>query len=147
MGRRMPKDVRAGKGDRVAVHYTGSLDDGQVFDSSEGREPLEFTVGDGEVIHGFERAVEGLAMGEERTVSLAPHDGYGEYDPELVIEGAKDQFPADVRVGQSFHFHLKSDEEADGVIKEIRKDTVLVDFNHPLAGKRLTFHIKLVRVN
>lgn len=143
----MAERVRASEGSKVAVHYTGTLDDGQVFDSSEGREPLEFTVGEGEVIRGFERAVEGLALGEERTVTLAPQDGYGEYDPELVIEGARDQFPADVRAGQSFHIHLKSDEEADGVVKEVRKDTVLVDFNHPFAGKQLTFRVKLVRVD
>lgn len=142
----MPGVARASQGSKVAVHYTGTLEDGQVFDSSEGREPLEFTVGEGEVIQGFERAVEGLAMGEERTVVLAPGDGYGEYDPELVIEGEKERFPPDVRVGQSFHFHLKGDEEADGVIKEVRKDTVVVDFNHPLAGKQLTFRVKVVRV-
>lgn len=142
----MAKASKVSPGDRVAVHYTGTLDDGQVFDSSEDRDPLEFTVGAGDVIPGFEAAVLGMLQGQEKTVTLPPDQAYGDYDPELVIEGPRERFPKDVTVGQSYHFHLAKDEEADGIVKEIRTDTIVVDFNHPLAGKRLTFRLKLLRV-
>lgn len=133
------------QGDRVSVHYTGTLDDGEVFDSSEGREPLEFTVGEGEVIRGFEDAILGMSPGDEKTVVLAPADAYGDYDREMVVEGPREKFPADVREGQSFHVHLQGDQEADAVVKEVRKESVVLDFNHPLAGKRLTFRIKVLK--
>jgi peptidylprolyl isomerase len=142
----MAETAKVTMGSRVAVHYTGSLDDGHVFDTSADREPLEFTVGEGEVIRGFEAAVLGMAVGDEKTVKLPPEEAYGEYDPELVIRGPRGRFPEGIAVGESFHFHLQGDQEADGVVKEIDEDGVLVDFNHLLAGKALTFHLKVLKV-
>ncbi len=142
----MPAAHKAARGSRVSVHYKGTLDDGQVFDSSEDREPLEFTVGEGEVISGFETALIGMTSGEEKTVRLEPAQAYGEYDPELVVAGPRARFPPDVQPGQSFHVHLQGDQEADAVVKEVRKGAILLDFNHPLAGKALTFRLKLVKV-
>lgn len=139
--------AKAGKGSKVAVHYKGTLDDGEVFDSSEGREPLEFTIGGGQLIPGFEKAVTGMAEGEEKTVTLPPGDAYGEYDHELVIEGPKSAFPSGLKVGGSYTFQIGKGDEAEGIVKEIRDGTVVVDFNHPLAGKRLTFHVRVVSVS
>lgn len=139
--------AKAGRGSKVAVHYKGTLDDGEVFDSSEDREPLEFTLGGGQLIPGFEKAVTGMAAGEEKTVTLEPADAYGEYDRELVIEGPKDAFPEGLKVGGSYTFQIAKGDEAEGVVKEIRDSTVVVDFNHPLAGKRLTFHVRVVSVS
>ena len=140
------KAGKAAQGSKVAVHYSGALDDGKVFDSSEGREPLEFTIGGGQLIPGFEQAVLGMAAGEEKTVTLEPADAYGDYDSELLIEGPKSAFPEGLKVGGSYTFQIGRGDEAEGVVKEIRDSTVLVDFNHPLAGKRLTFHVRVVSV-
>lgn len=143
----VPDGGKVSRGDRVSVHYTGTLDDGAVFDSSQEREPLEFTVGDGEVIPGFEDAVIGMSPGDEKTVVLSPSEAYGEYDREMLVEGPRDKFPANVEAGQSFHVHLQGDEEADAVVKEVRKDSVVLDFNHPLAGQRLTFRIRVLNID
>ena len=139
--------MKAGKGRKVAVHYRGTLDDGEEFDSSQDREPLEFVVGSGELIPGFEKAVVGMEPGQEKTVSLEPEDAYGPYEDELVIEGPRNSFPeAEIRLGQSFTVHLNDGEEAVGRVVRVAGDTVALDFNHPLAGKRLTFHVHVVSV-
>ena len=139
--------MKAGKGRKVAVHYRGTLDDGEEFDSSQDREPLEFVVGSGELIPGFEKAVVGMEPGQEKTVSLEPEDAYGPYEDELVIEGPRNSFPeAEIRLGQSFTVHLHDGEEAVGRVVRVAGDTVALDFNHPLAGKRLTFHVHVVSV-
>lgn len=139
--------MKVAKGRKVAVHYRGTLDNGEEFDSSEGREPLEFVVGQGDLIPGFEEAVLGMEPGQEKTVTLAPEDAYGTYEEELVIEGPRSSFPSGkVELGQSFTVHLKSGEEAEGRVTRVDAQKVTLDFNHPLAGKRLTFHLKVVRV-
>ncbi len=139
--------MKAAKGRKVAVHYRGTLDNGDEFDSSEGREPLEFVVGQGNLIAGFEAAVLGMELGEEKTVTLAPEDAYGPYEDELVIEGPRSTFPpGKVELGQSFTVHLKDGEEAEARVVRADAQTVTLDFNHPLAGKRLTFRLKIVRV-
>lgn len=140
--------MKAAKGRKVAVHYRGTLDGGEEFDSSGEREPLEFVVGQGELIPGFEKAVVGMEPGQEKTVTLDPEDAYGPYEDELVIEGPRNSFPdGELRVGQSFTVHLRDGQEAEGRVLRLGEDTVTLDFNHPLAGKRLTFHLRVVSVS
>lgn len=139
--------MKVTKGRKVAVHYRGALDNGEEFDSSEGREPLEFVVGDGEMIPGFEKAVLGMEAGQSRTVRLDPEDAYGPYEDGLVVEGPRNSFPdGELKVGQSYTVHLHSGQEAVGRVLRIGEETVTLDFNHPLAGKRLTFHVRVVSV-
>ncbi len=139
--------MKAAKGRKVAVHYRGTLDDGEEFDSSSDREPLEFVVGSGDLIPGFEQAIVGMEAGQEKTVSLEPEDAYGPYEDELVIEGPRHTFPdGEIQVGQSFTVHLKGGQEAVARVLRVDGDKVALDFNHPLAGKRLTFHLRVVSV-
>ncbi len=139
--------MKAAKGRKVTLHYRGTLDNGEEFDSSEGREPLEFVLGAGDMIPGFEKAVAGMEVGQEKTVTLEPEDAYGRYEDALVIEGPRNSFPdGELQVGQSFTIHLRSGEEAVGRVVRIQDQTVAMDFNHPLAGKRLTFHLRVVSV-
>ncbi len=137
------------EGDTVKVHYTGKLDDGTVFDSSKGQEPLEFTMGKGQLIPGFEQAVEGMEPGESKTVTIPANEAYGPHHDEMVIEVARDQFPADQEpeVGQQYRVH-----QADGTpfvvtVTDVTPDTITLDANHPLAGQDLTFDIQLVDIN
>ncbi len=139
--------MKATKGRKVTVHYRGTLDDGQEFDSSEGREPLEFVVGGGDMVPGFEKAVVGMEPGQKKTVILEPEDAYGAYEDELVIEGPRNAFPeGELKVGQSYTVHLRRGQEAVGRVLRLGQDTVALDFNHPLAGKRLTFDLHVVSV-
>lgn len=139
---------KAKQGDTVAVHYTGKLDDGQVFDSSQGRDPLEFEVGSGQVIPGFERAVDGLAVGESREVRIEPEEGYGEPREDLIVAVERDQFPADAdpAVGQQVQVQVAPEENRVATIREIGDDSITLDLNHPLAGQPLTFDVELVEI-
>ena len=128
------------KGDHVFVHYTGTLDDGVQFDSSEGRDPLEFDVGAGQMIKGFDSAVIGMKAGEEKTVRIEAEDAYGMTDKNLIIDVPKSQVP-DAKAGDT----LYSRDQPVKVVS-VGSDTVKIDFNHPLAGKALTFRIKLVKI-
>lgn len=139
--------MKAAKGRRVAVHYRGTLDDGQEFDSSAERDPLEFVVGQGDLIPGFEKAVIGMEPGQEKTVTLELEEGYGPYQPELVVEGPRSSLPeGEPRVGQSVTVHLKGGQEAVARVVRLGAETVSLDFNHPLAGRRLTFRLRVVSV-
>ena len=139
--------MKVTKGRKVSVHYRGTLDNGEEFDSSEGREPLEFVVGQGDLIPGFEKAVIGMEAGQKKTVTLEPQDAYGAYEDELVVDGPRNAFPeGELRVGASYTVHLRGGEEAVGRVVRIEKDTVAMDFNHPLAGKRLTFRLRVLSV-
>ena len=139
--------MRVTKGRKVSVHYRGTLDDGQEFDSSEGREPLEVVAGEGELIPGFEKAILGMESGQRKKVTLEPKDAYGPYDDELVIEGPRSAFPeGELKVGASYTVHLRDGEEAVGRVVRVDKDSVALDFNHPLAGKRLTFELHVLSV-
>ncbi|OGS63384.1 MAG: hypothetical protein A3K59_06010 [Euryarchaeota archaeon RBG_19FT_COMBO_69_17] len=140
--------MKAIEGSRVIVHYRGTLEDGSEFDSSEAREPLEFVVGSGDLIPGFESAVVGMDAGEETTFTLDPEQAYGAHDADLLIEGPRAAFPlGELVVGQSYTFQLGPGKEAEGRISRLDGDTVLVDFNHPLAGRRLTFRVKVLAVD
>ena len=128
-------------GDTVSVHYRGTLDDGSEFDSSAGRDPLQFTVGEGQVIPGFDSAVVGMAVGDKKEVRLEPDDAYGERTDERVISVPKDQAPEGLEVGQQVMLG-----QAPATVVEINDEGVTVDANHPLAGQALTFEIELVGV-
>jgi FKBP-type peptidyl-prolyl cis-trans isomerase 2 len=132
----------AADGDLVSVDYTGTLDDGTQFDSSEGREPLQFVVGSGQVIAGFDDAVRGLAVGESRTVRIEPANAYGETDPALVTEIPLDQLPDGVAAGDQ----LVAGNGQQVTVLEMTETGAMIDFNHPLAGQALTFDVELVAI-
>lgn len=135
------------KGDKVRAHYTGTLADGTVFDSSREREPLEFTLGAGMLIPGFERAVEGLAQGESVTVEIEPDDGYGSYDSELVFTVSKAQVPSHIPLKEGTPLQLSNEQgQMDVLITEVGPEEITLDANHPLAGKTLTFAIEIVEI-
>lgn len=138
----------AKRGDKVHIHYTGRLSDGSVFDSSEGRDPLQFTVGSGQVIAGFDKAVTGMTEGDKQTVSIPADQAYGDFRPDLVFEVPRDQFPADItpEVGQRLQMQNGS-QVAMVVVSEVTDDLVKLNANHPLAGKELIFDLQLVRID
>lgn len=137
---------QAKKGDKVKVHYHGRLNDGSTFDSSAGRQPLEFEVGSGMVIKGFDDGVTGMSVGDKKTISIPAEDAYGSRQEEMVIEFPKDNFPADIEpeVGMTLNMHSDNGQELPVIITNINDDTITLDANHPLAGKELIFDIELV---
>lgn len=139
---------QAQNGDKVRVHYEGTLRTGETFDTSKGREPLEFTVGSGQVIKGFDEGVKGMQVGEKRTLEIPVSDAYGEASEDLIIEFPKAQFPGDMNpeVGQQLMMSNGSGQSFPVTIREIKDDSVLLDANHPLAGQDLIFNIELVEI-
>lgn len=137
------------KGDRASIEYTGTFKDGSVFDSSQGRAPLQFEVGAGQVIPGFEKAVEGMKVDEEKTFTIAAEEAYGPIRAELVQEVPKDKLPKDLKPEQGMQLLLQGPqgERMPVTITKVSADTITIDMNHPLAGKELTFKIKLVGIN
>ena len=135
-------------GDKVKVHYHGRLTSGETFDSSEGREPLEFEVGSGMVIKGFDDGVTGMKVGEKKTVNISAEQAYGEKNPDMVIEYPRDQFPShiELKVGEQLVMSSASGQQFQVRIAEIKDDVVLLDANHPLAGEELIFDIELVEI-
>lgn len=135
-------------GDTVKVHYTGRFEDGVVFDSSEGRDPLEFTVGAGMLIRGFEDALIGMAPGEKKTVRVEPQDAYGDYDDNLVLTMPLDRVPEDItpEVGMELQLISQSGQKLPVVVKEVQEEAIILDANHPLAGKVLVFDIELLEI-
>ncbi len=133
-------------GDTVKVHYTGKLQDGSVFDSSEGKEPLEFTLGEGQLIPGFEKAVEGLNQGDSTEVTIPKDEAYGEPREDLVINVPKDNLPDDVtpEVGMQLQVNQPDGQSIPVRITEIGDEELTLDANHPLAGQELTFEIEVV---
>ena len=140
---------QAQKGDRVKVHYKGTLDDGTVFDSSRERgQPLEFTLGQGRLIKGFEAVVTGLAVGETETVTIPPEEAYGLSNNDLVRKIARDQFPSQIEAKVGAYVSTKHPDGGmlEAVITKVTEDAVTLDANHPLAGKALTFELELVDI-
>ena len=135
-------------GNKVKVHYKGWLSDGTEFDSSEGRDPLAFTLGEGKVIPGFDKAVLDLAVGESGKVDIPCNEAYGPHHTEMVMEVDRNQFPVDVPLSIGQHFQFDSNDGTTHVFRAttINDDTVMLDGNHPLAGKDLTFEITLVEI-
>ncbi len=136
------------KGNAVSVHYHGKLTDGTTFDSSEGREPLSFTAGSGQVIKGFDEAVLDMKVGEKKTVNIPVAHAYGERNSDMVMEYPKSEFPADMnpQVGMELQMGDDSGNVFPVVIVEVGEETVLLDANHPLAGQDLVFEIELVSI-
>ena len=135
-------------GDKVKVHYHGKLTSGETFDSSEGRSPLEFEVGGGMVIKGFDDGVTGMSAGEKKTLNIPFDEAYGPRNPEMIIEFPKDKFPADMplEVGLPLMMSGAQGEQFQVVVSQIKEDSVMLDANHPLAGQDLIFDIELVEI-
>jgi peptidylprolyl isomerase len=139
---------KAKLGDNVKAHYTGKLDDGTVFDSSRDRGPLEFSIGENQVIKGFEEAVVGMSEGESKTVTVASEEAYGARREDLVITLQRSQIPANVELREGLHLQMR---QQDGtvfnvMVSDLSDEQVTLDANHPLAGKDLTFEIELVEI-
>ena len=139
---------QAKPGDTVRIHYTGTLNDGTEFDSSRGREPLEFAIGSGQVIPGFDNAVEGMSVGENKSVKIEPDQAYGARHDQLVQQVPKSALPDDLEatVGMQLQSQSPDGQVMMFVVAEVGDDTITVDGNHPLAGHALNFDIELVSI-
>lgn len=140
--------TQAKSGDTVRIHYTGTLEDGTQFDSSDGRDPLEFALGGGQVIPGFDSAVDGMTVGDSKSVTIEPDQAYGQRHEQLVQEVPKSALPEEMEPATGMQLQSQS---PDGqvmnlVVTEVREDSITVDANHPLAGQALTFAIELVEI-
>jgi peptidylprolyl isomerase len=135
-------------GDKVKVHYTGKFEDGEVFDSSENRDPLDVEVGAAQVIKGFEDALVGMEEGEKKTVSVPPDQGYGPHDPALLIDIPNAQIPKEVSPAVGMKLRLNDDKGQSILVtvSEIGGDSIKLDANHPLAGKVLVFDLELINI-
>ncbi len=133
------------KGSKVKVYYTGKLKDGTVFESNLGQEPLQFVVGKGKVIKGFEKAVMGMSLGERKTVILKPAEAYGQTDPDLIWSVKAQELPEGTsrEIETEVSFTDAAGNEIEGRISSIADDMVTIDGNHPLAGRNLTFELKI----
>jgi peptidylprolyl isomerase len=138
----------ANKGDNVKVHYKGTLKDGSVFDSSEGRGPLAFTVGAGQMIAGFDKAVVGMKVGEKKTITIPFAEAYGPHDDNLVFDVPRDRMPANYtpKVGDQLGMQQPDGRTATVVVIAVKATSVTLDANHPMAGKDLTFEITMVEI-
>ena len=136
------------EGDVVKVHYTGKLVNGEQFDSSVGREPLEFTVGAGQMIKGFDDAMPGMNLGEKKTINIAPEDAYGPRSEEAIIEFPKENVPADMVLepGMPLTLSNQAGQPVPVIVIEVKDDVIILDANHFLAGQELIFDIELVEI-
>ncbi len=135
-------------GETVRVHYHGKLNDGTTFDSSEGRDPLEFEVGSGSVIAGFDNGVTGMKVGDKKTINIPVDEAYGQVQDDLLMEFPLDRFPADMKpeVGMELNMSNGAGQNFPVVITEVLDNSVVLDANHPLAGEDLTFDLELVEI-
>ena len=135
-------------GDNVKVHYTGKLEDGSIFDTSltEGREPLETTLGQGQLIKGFESGLIDMSEGEKKTIEIESADAYGEYNPEMINEIPKTQVPEGVKEGEMLQ-GMGPMGPVNVKVVEVKEETVVLDANHPLAGKKLIFDLEVVEIS
>ncbi|HEY9661166.1 MAG TPA: peptidylprolyl isomerase [Allocoleopsis sp.] len=140
--------AQAKLGDTVAVHYTGKLDDGTVFDSSEGQDPLQFAIGSGSLIPGFEQAVIGMNPGDSKTAQIPAGEAYGDYHPEMVLVVDRQQVPPDMplSVGTQLQIQQQGGQVIPVIVTDVSDGAVTLDANHPLAGEDLTFEIRLVEI-
>lgn len=140
--------TQAKSGDTVRIHYTGTLDDGTQFDSSAGRDPLEFALGGGQVIPGFDSAVDGMAVGDNKTVTIPADEAYGERHEQLVQQVPKSALPEEMEpsVGMQLQSQSPDGQVMNLVVTEVEDETITVDANHPLSGQALTFALELVEI-
>ena len=138
----MPAQVN----DEVKLHFTGFLENGEMFDTSEGKDPLKLKIGSEEIIPGFNKGLEGMEVGEERQIQIPPALAYGSYHDDLIWEVSRDSLEGAAKVGDVVAGKVEG-EELTGKIIEIEDEDVLVDFNHPLAGQTLTFDVKLLEIS
>jgi len=135
-------------GDKIKVHYHGKLTSGETFDSSEGREPLEFEVGSGMVIKGFDDGVTGMKIGEKKTINIPAEEAYGEKNPDMLMDFPKDRLPADMQIelGMQLMMSDPSGQQFPVKVNEIKEEIIVLDGNHPLAGEELIFDLELVEI-
>lgn len=134
-------------GDKVKVHYTGTLNDGTVFDSSEGKDPLEFTVGQSQVIPGFENGIREMSLNQEKIIKVKPSEAYGEKHEKLVMKLPREKFPKEIEANGRLILKGPQGQQIPAMITEINENQVTIDLNHPLAGKELNFKVKVVAIN
>ena len=135
-------------GDRVKVHYHGRLTSGETFDNSEGREPLEFEVGSGMVIKGFDDGVTGMLVGDKKTISIPFNEAYGPKNPDMIIDMPKDRFPKDIELelGMPLAMSDGQGQQFEVIVTQLKDDSVVLDATHPLAGQDLIFDLELVEI-
>src|SRR5690606_20512529 len=135
-------------GDKVKVHYHGKLTSGETFDTSEGRDPLEFTVGSGQVIKGFDDALVNMSVGEKKNVQIPVNEAYGERREDMVVQDPRQRFPEDMtpEVGMQLHMSDNMGNNFPVIITEVQDELVILDANHPLAGQDLIFDLELVSI-
>lgn len=141
------KKMQAKNGNTIKVEYVGTLEDGTVFDSNEGKDPLTFKLGEGQIIKGFEEAVVGMAQGEEKNVTLPPEKAYGEPNPELVRKVPKEQLPPNVEEGSVLGVQLPTGQQVPAKVVELGETEATIDMNPQLAGKTLNFKIKILEIS
>ncbi|MES9959710.1 MAG: peptidylprolyl isomerase [Sedimenticola sp.] len=139
---------QAKSGDTVQVHYTGTLEDGTQFDSSVGAQPLEVTLGQGQVIPGFERALEGMGVGEKKSIHIPVEEAYGEPHPELIQEVGREHIPEEIELAVGVQLQAQGPEGHPYIltVTSMTDEMVTLDGNHPLAGKALNFELELVGI-
>ena len=135
-------------GDTVQIHYTGTLQDGTTFDSSEGRDPLEFVVGSGQIIPGLDSAMPGMEVGDKKVVKIGSAEAYGDVNPEMRQAVPREGIPADIplEIGTQLQMQTPDGQAMPVMVVEVDDATVTLDANHPLAGKDLQFDIELVKI-
>jgi peptidylprolyl isomerase len=139
-------DVKTG--DTVRIHYTGTLTDGTTFDSSEGRDPLEFTVGSGQIIPGLDKAIPGMSVGDRKTVNVPADEAYGPHNPAATQAVPRAEIPDNIPldIGSKLQVQMSGGQVVPVTVAHVTEEEVLLDANHPLAGKDLTFAIELVEI-
>lgn len=140
--------VEAKLGDTVKIHFTGKLQDETVVETSKDRDPLEFKIGEGNVIPGLEQGVIGMAAGDKKTIAVSPEDAFGQPQEDLVVDLNKHEFPADVELAVGAYLNIESSDgkEFQAKVVEIKEDTVTLDANHPLAGATINYDVELLEI-
>ena len=135
-------------GDTVKIHFTGKLQDETVVETSKDRDPLEFTIGDGNVIPGLEQGVIGMAAGDKKTIAISPEDAFGQPQEDLVVDIKKSELPKDVELAAGAYLNIESSngKEFKAKVVEIKEDTVTLDANHPLAGVTINYDVELIEI-
>ena len=140
--------AEAKSGDTVKIHFTGKLQDETVIETSKDRDPLEFKIGDGNVIPGLEQGVIGMAVGDKKTIAISPEDAFGQPQEDLVVDINKSDFPKDVELAAGVYLNIESSDgkEFKAKVVEIKEDTVILDANHPLAGVTINYDVELLEI-